>query len=186
MSELTPRNTDEQYNALVVSIGQALEDGRKYAARSVNNILIATYWQIGQYIVDYEQGGQVKAEYGTELLKRLSDDLTSRFGKGFSHSNIVYIRKLYLAYPKSQTLSDKLTSISFESLLFLKLLCAKNLDRFTSEGGGSFSSIMVNILCYLATSCVHLTETGQNLIGACVEMLRDEITQAFYEGLSFL
>lgn len=117
MNELNPTAADARYDVLVSTIGQIWEDGRRIAARAVSRALIATYWQIGRYIVDYEQGGQVKAEYGTELLSRLSGDLTSRFGKGFSHSNIIYIRKLYLAYPKSQTLSDKLTWSHYVELL---------------------------------------------------------------------
>ena len=120
MNDLIPSAADARYDALVSTIGQVWEDGRRIAARSVSRTLIATYWQIGQYIVDYEQGGQVKAEYGTELLRRLSDDLTAHFGKGFSHSNIIYIRKLYLAYPKSQTLSDKLTWSHYVELLKLE------------------------------------------------------------------
>ena len=120
MNELISNAADARYDALVSTIGQVWEDGRRVAAHSVNRTLIATYWQIGQYIVDYEQGGQVKAEYGTELLRRLSDDLTAHFGKGFSHSNIIYIRKLYLTYPKSQTLSDKLTWSHYVELLKLE------------------------------------------------------------------
>ncbi len=66
-------------------------------------------WQIGRHIVEFEQGGSEKSEYGSELLDRLSKDLTLEFGKGFSRSNLVYIRKLYLAFPKSETLSHQLS-----------------------------------------------------------------------------
>lgn len=78
---------------------------------------VATYWEIGRNIVEFEQAGSIKAEYGSELLKRLSRDLTDIYGKGFSHSNLVYMRKLYLTYPKSQTLSDFLSWSQYIELL---------------------------------------------------------------------
>ena len=67
--------------------------------------------------MEYEQHGNEKAEYGSDVLNRLSRDLTDRYGKGFSHSNVVYMRRLYLTYPKSQTLSDFLTWSHYIELL---------------------------------------------------------------------
>lgn len=66
-------------------------------------------WHTGQYIVEYEQGGKAKAEYGKQLLVNLSKDLTLRNGKGFSRSNLTYMRKFYLAFPKCETVSHILT-----------------------------------------------------------------------------
>jgi predicted nuclease of restriction endonuclease-like (RecB) superfamily len=102
-------NQVQPYNHLVSQIGALLAKGREQAGRAVNTILVQTYWQIGRHIVEFEQGGQLKAEYGSELLDRLSQDLTIRFGRGFSRSNLVYIRKLYLTFPISETLSHQLT-----------------------------------------------------------------------------
>lgn len=67
-----------------------------------------TYWQIGKYIVEYEQGGQSKVAYGTSTLTELSKQLTARFGRGFSRPNLVNMRKFYLYYPNCQTVSDNL------------------------------------------------------------------------------
>ncbi len=97
------------YQQLKAQIGDLLREGRVQAGRAVNTILLQTYWQIGRHIVEFEQKGNIKAEYGSELLDRLSKDLTAEFGKGFSRSNLVYIRKFYLAFPKSETLSHQLT-----------------------------------------------------------------------------
>ncbi|MDQ7796850.1 MAG: PDDEXK nuclease domain-containing protein [Spirochaetia bacterium] len=97
------------YQELKARIGELLRQGREQAGQAVNTILVQTYWQIGRHIVEFEQKGSAKAEYGTELLDRLSRDLTAEFGKGFSRSNLIYIRKLYLAFPKSETLSHELT-----------------------------------------------------------------------------
>ena len=69
--------------------------------------------------MEFEQAGSTKAEYGSELLKRLSRDLTDIYGKGFSRSNLVYMRKLFLTYPKSQTLSDFLSWSQYSELLKL-------------------------------------------------------------------
>lgn len=98
-----------QYKQLIKSIGQLLAAGREKAAQQVNIILVQTYWEIGHYIVEYEQQGNEKAEYGSQLFDRLSKDLTMAYGKGFSRSNLLYMRKLYLFFPKSETLSHKLS-----------------------------------------------------------------------------
>lgn len=101
--------TQNTYNSLVNQIGQELASARKSAVQTVNNILVQTYWKIGKYIVEYEQAGKERAKYGEELLLNLSKDLTLKLGKGFSKSNLIYIRKLYLAFPKSETLSHLLS-----------------------------------------------------------------------------
>lgn len=97
------------YKELVEAIGRTLNEGRNKAIQTVNAALVKTNWQIGHYIVEYEQKGKERAEYGAELLNRLSRDLTVAYGKGFSRSNIVYIRKFYLCFPKSETLSHLLS-----------------------------------------------------------------------------
>ncbi|ALI98684.1 PDDEXK nuclease domain-containing protein [Rufibacter tibetensis] len=99
----------EPYNGLIKQIGELLQAGRAQAGRAINTILVQTYWQIGKHIVEFEQGGKAKAEYGSELLDRLSKDLTFAFGKGFSRSNLVYMRKFYMAFPNSETLSHQLS-----------------------------------------------------------------------------
>ena len=109
--------SDQAYLDLLKGVGTALNRGRQTIASALNSTMIHTYWEIGREIVEFEQKGHVKAEYGTELFKRLSRDLTERYGKGFSHSNLIYIRKLYLENPKSQTLSDKLSWSHYVELL---------------------------------------------------------------------
>ncbi len=105
MSDLISNN---EYRSLKKEIGELLARGREQAARAVNTLLVETYWHIGRHIVEFEQSGKEKAEYGTELLDRLSKDLTQEFGKGFGRSNLFYIRRLYLAFPNCGTLSHKL------------------------------------------------------------------------------
>lgn len=98
-----------KYNNLISQIGNLLQKGREQASQSVNNILVQTYWLIGRHIVEFEQGGNQKAEYGTFLFEQLSKDLKNVYGKGFSRSNLLYMRKLYLTFPKSETLSNVLS-----------------------------------------------------------------------------
>ncbi|GAB2494671.1 PDDEXK nuclease domain-containing protein [Algoriphagus taiwanensis] len=97
------------YTSLKNEISQLLIAGREKAGRAVNTILVQTYWQIGRHIVEYEQGGEVKSEYGSNLLDRLSRDLTLEFGKGFSRSNLVYMRKFFVSFPISETVSHQLS-----------------------------------------------------------------------------
>ena len=105
------------YDSLLAHIGEALESGRKKAASRINEAIVQTYWIIGKYIVDFEQAGNEKAEYGSETLKRLSKDLTLRYGNGFGLSNVTKMRKLYQAYPILQTLSAKLSWSHYVELL---------------------------------------------------------------------
>lgn len=107
------------YSQLINKIGDLLDSGRKKAAQSVNTILLQTYWVVGRYIVEFEQSGNEKAEYGSFLFERLSKDLTRLYGKGFSRSNLLYMRKLYLTFPKSETLSNVLSWSHYFEILKL-------------------------------------------------------------------
>ena len=99
----------QDYQHLVDGIGCLLTEGRRNAAYALNTVMVETYWRIGQYIVEYEQKGNERAVYGSDLINRLSRDLTQQYGKGFGKSNLLYIRKLYVSFPKSGTLSHLLT-----------------------------------------------------------------------------
>ncbi len=86
------------YGQLLTGISGLLEQARRGVARSVNAILTATYWEIGRRIVEHEQGGKATSEYGEKLLERLSADLTTRHGRGFSRPNVARMRAFYLAW----------------------------------------------------------------------------------------
>lgn len=108
---------NSNYQELLEHVGDTLEQGRSRAAAAVNTAVVATYWEIGRQIVEYEQGGSAKAEYGSALLKKLSRDLTDLYGSGFGMSNINKMRKLYLTYPILQTVSAKLSWSHYVELL---------------------------------------------------------------------
>jgi len=89
--EIVPAQPAE-YVGLVSGISELLDRARRSAARCVNSIMTPTYWEIGRRIVEYEQRGLARAEYGKEVLKRLSQDLTARHGRGFSKRNVEQMR----------------------------------------------------------------------------------------------
>lgn len=106
-----------EYGQLVADIGNLLQAARTQVATTVNNILVRTYWEIGRYIVEYEQNGNERAEYGSNLLNRLASDLKEQYGAGFGRSNIHYMRRLYMAFPKVQTLSELLSWSHYVEIL---------------------------------------------------------------------
>ncbi len=105
------------YETLKSQIGELLILGRENAGRAVNTILVQTYWHIGKHIVEFEQGGNEKSEYGSSVLDRLSKDLTLEYGKGFSRSNLFLIRQFFLKFQKIQTVSGQLSWSHFCEIL---------------------------------------------------------------------
>ena len=114
------------YQQLIRDIAASLIQGRTQAAQQINTILVQTYWQIGQYIVEFEQKGNEKAEYGSRLIKQLAQDLKTTLGKGFSRSNLQYMRLLYLSYPNCQSLSGKLGWSHYTELLSISDALARS------------------------------------------------------------
>ena len=98
------------YGRVHSGIVQLLEGARRAAARSVNFLMTASYWEIGRRIFEYEQGGAGRARYGEALIERLAEDLTRQFGRGFGAVNLSQMRRFYLAWPREtifQTASEK-------------------------------------------------------------------------------
>jgi len=93
------------YADLLGGLTELFEEARRASVRSVNAVMTATYWEVGRRIVEFEQKGQKRAEYGEQLLERLSGDLSKRFGRGFSIRNLRSFRTFYLGWPIGQTLS---------------------------------------------------------------------------------
>jgi predicted nuclease of restriction endonuclease-like (RecB) superfamily len=102
-----PDTSGNDFTILENGIAALLETARRQAARSINAILTATYWEIGRRIVEYEQGGRDRAEYGEHLMEHLSADLTARCGRGFSRQNLQQMRQFYLVWQIRQTLSGE-------------------------------------------------------------------------------
>ncbi len=103
----TVQPRDTVYEQTLADMIELLEQSRQTAARAVNAVMTATYWEMGRRIVEIEQGGTRRANYGEALLKHLAADLSARFGRGFSERNLDQMRLFYTKWQISQTLSAK-------------------------------------------------------------------------------
>ncbi len=101
-------------------IKEILSSARAKVYSAANFAMVEAYWEMGKSIVE-KQGGNATAEYGTSLLKELSKQMTADFGKGFTVTNLSYMRQFYLAFPNRHTLCDKLSWSHYNFLCVLKM-----------------------------------------------------------------
>ena len=96
---------------IVQDVRTILHEARQLTARAINSTMVTAYWLIGKRIVVEDQQGQERAAYGEQILKKLSQELTSEFGNGFSYANLKNMRKFYKTYPnqKGYTLCTQLS-----------------------------------------------------------------------------
>lgn len=106
-----------EMSLVVQEVKSILNTARNNVARQVNNELLNTYWNIGRIICEYEQSDAARADYGKQTLRALSKELTKEFGKGFSVSNIQFMRRFYQNYQIQQTASVKLSWSHYCELL---------------------------------------------------------------------
>ena len=102
---------------LYKSISDILSNARNKVYSAANSAMVEAYWQIGKCIVEYEQNGQIRAEYGKSVIKELSKRLTQNFGKGFTSTNLKYMRQFYIAFPKGHAVSDQLSWTHYRMLM---------------------------------------------------------------------
>jgi predicted nuclease of restriction endonuclease-like (RecB) superfamily len=112
VSEYSPES--DQAGSLYRQIRTILEDARSRAFRAINFTMVQAYWQIGRLLVESEQKGQIRAEYGKAVLQGVADRLTSEFGKGYTVRNLRYMRQFFLTFSKRNALRSK--SLSAEIL----------------------------------------------------------------------
>src|SRR5574344_310171 len=105
-------------NNIYQEIKELLYSAKNRVYQTINTTMTQTYFQIGKRIVEEEQGGETRAEYGKSLLKLLSVQLINEFGKGFSVDNLENMRRFYLAFQKSETVSRKF-ELSWSHYIFL-------------------------------------------------------------------
>ena len=116
-------------NEFIKGIKELLIQARKQVYNQVNSIMTKTYFEIGKRIVEEEQKGKSRAKYGKELLKNLSIELTKEFGKGFSVDNLENMRRFYLVYSKSETVSRKF-ELSWSHYIFLSRISNEDERNF--------------------------------------------------------
>lgn len=107
----------KDYDILIKNITETYQSERSKAIQAIKSGLVNAHWQTGKYIVEFEQGGNEKSEFGSLLLDKLSEDLKAKHGAGFSKSNLVYMRLFYLKYPIGVTLSHQLSWSHYYELL---------------------------------------------------------------------
>ena len=110
----------KDYKEFLEEISAILERARKEVAKKVNILLVDTYWQIGRRITEEEQNGRERASYGKYLVEHLAKDLTKRFGKGFTETNLRYMRQFYLTYPIRHAVRDELSWTHYRTLMSIK------------------------------------------------------------------
>lgn len=102
--------------SLVNDVRSIIDNGRKQAYGAVNSAMVETYWHIGRRIVEEEQHGEQRAEYGKQLIKQLSITLTREYGKGFSARYLAYFRKFYLTVPDIKILQTRLQNLHWSHI----------------------------------------------------------------------
>ena len=105
------------YKELINNIGSVFSKAKSKIISVINAEIIDAYWEIGKNIVEFEQKGKIKAEYGSKLLLKISTDLKLKYGRGFSRSNLSYMRQFYIKYPNRETVSHKLSWSHYFELL---------------------------------------------------------------------
>ena len=184
-----PVDDGTPYGAVFGDVSRIIDAARESAARSVNAAMTAAYWLIGHRIVEFEQSGEERAEYGTGLLERLAEDLTTRFGRGFSRQNLQHMRLFYLAFPPNrirQTVSGKLNP---PSQMPIRQTASGNFEASTVEVG--FDDLLtafplpwsayVRLLSVKNESARDFYETEALRGGWSVRQLDRQIGSQFYE-----
>jgi predicted nuclease of restriction endonuclease-like (RecB) superfamily len=197
MTDRTTPAVPEQveYAAVHTDIVALLESARRAAARSVNALMTASYWEIGRRIVEFEQGGQERAGYGDALLLRLAGDLSARFGSGFSRRNLQQMRLFYLSWPPEQiwqtpsaklpsspirqTPSDESVSVNSESLI------RKSFDlQSLAQAFPLPWSAYVRLLSVKNPQARSFYETETLRCGWSVRQLDRQVNSQFYERIA--
>ena len=136
MSDLT------HTNSMMNEIRELLLNARQRVAVQVNTELLSTYWNVGKIIVEHEQENKDRADYGKQTLKELSKELTKEFGKGFSVSNLQFMRRFYQSYQIQQTVSVKLSWSHYCELLTISDLDKRSFyEKETINSGWSIREL---------------------------------------------
>jgi predicted nuclease of restriction endonuclease-like (RecB) superfamily len=181
MSKVT--RTRETYETIRAGIVDLLHAARKAAARNINSLMTATYWEIGRRIVHSEQQGKTRAGYGEELIERLSIDLSKQFGRGFGARNLAQMRSFYLAWPAGKILQ----TVSAKSP---KLLSISTMDREAmnvQELARRFPlpwSAYIRLLAVKKSEARRFYETEALRSGWSVRQLDRQIQSQFYERMA--
>ena len=165
-----------RYEAVFGEVSEIVEAARRSAARSVNAAMTTAYWLIGKHVVELEQGGRSRAEYGQETVERLAADLSARYGRGFSVRNIRLMRAFYLSKPNVQTPSAE----SVDGQIWQTLSAESLLDAMQSRFPLPWSAY-VRLLSVQNERARTFYEAEALRGGWTVRQLNRQINSQFYE-----
>jgi predicted nuclease of restriction endonuclease-like (RecB) superfamily len=190
----TPADPEQdQYASVHADVVALLEAARRAAVRSVNAVMTATYWAVGRRIVEGEQRGQERAAYGQALLKRLSGDLSARFGRGYSERNLEQMRLFYLLWPPekiAQTPSANSTAARISQTPSAESMTSQEIQTASGQSPGLFTpapafplpwSAYVRLLAVKNPLARAFYEAEALRCGWSVRQLDRQINSRFYE-----
>ena len=173
----------ENYNNIRAGIVELLKAARSAAARNVNSIMTAVYWEIGRRIIETEQAGAVRATYGDELIKQLAKDLSAQFGRGFGVVNLSQMRRFFLAWPTKgifQTPSEQ----SLTPMLINDIWAASSSITLLANQFPLPWSAYVRLLSVKIPEARTFYETETLRSGWSVRQLDRQISSQFYERMA--
>src|ERR1700686_775133 len=173
----------ENYNNIRAGIVELLKAARSAAARNVNSIMTAVYWEIGRRIIETEQAGAVRSTYGDELIKQLAKDLSAQFGRGFGVVNLSQMRRFFLAWPTKgifQTPSEK----SLTPMLINDIWAASSSITLLASQFPLPWSAYVRLLSVKIPEARTFYETETLRSGWSVRQLDRQIGSQFYERMA--
>jgi predicted nuclease of restriction endonuclease-like (RecB) superfamily len=159
------------------TIKQIIEEGKNNAYRAVNSAMVQTYWHIGKLIVENEQSGKQKAEYGEALLEELSVRLTKEYGKSFSSRNLRHIRQFYRVFPKWNAVRSELSWTHYRLLLKIERQDARKFyiqEAIECNWSTRTLERQMNSL-YFERMIMTKKETGKKLVKAEAETKKEKM-----------
>ena len=175
-SMTTAGQPDARYQSIFGDVSSIIDAARRSAARSVNAAMTAAYWLIGRHIVEFEQEGKIRADYGKEIIERLATDLSDRYGRGFSIRNVWLMKAFYLAWPNVQTLSAESKGRGIPQTVPAESSLASITSRFSLPW-----SAYVRLLSVKLLRAREFYETEALHGGWSVRQLDRQINSQFYE-----
>lgn len=121
-------NAAAEMHSCIEDIRQIIDNGRKAAYLSVNAVMVQTYWNIGKRIVEEEQNGKERADYGKKIIKQLAAELSFEYGNGFSERNLRNFRAFYLKFPDSEIWQTRLPNLTWSQYRRSTIRSAKSAD----------------------------------------------------------
>jgi len=173
----------ENYENIRAEIVELLNSARRAAARNLNAVMTATYWEIGRRIVHSEQAGEKRAGYGDALIKRLAKDLSASFGRGFGARNLAQMRSFYLAWPQD-TILQMPSAKSSTPISFSEIRSSTSTIQTLAQQFRLPWSAYVRLLSVKNHEARTFYETEAQRLGWSVRQLDRQIGSQFYERIA--